>query len=47
MNKGRFGAHGGHLFPKRWMHAVTELETAYNHYKRIGLRGGAEHAPKR
>lgn len=33
MSKGRFGAHGGQFIPETLMHAVTELETAYNHYK--------------
>ena len=31
--KGRFGIHGGQYIPEILMNAVTELETAYEHYK--------------
>lgn len=34
MSKGRFGAHGGQYIPETLMNAVTELEEAYNHYKK-------------
>ena len=30
---GRFGIHGGQYIPEILMHAVTELEEAYNHYR--------------
>ena len=30
---GRFGVHGGQYIPETLMHAVIELEAAYNHYK--------------
>ncbi len=30
---GRFGIHGGQYIPETLMHAVTELENAYNYYK--------------
>ena len=33
MSAGRFGIHGGQFIPETLMSAVTELETAYNHYK--------------
>ena len=33
MSKGRFGQHGGQFIPETLMNAVTELETAYQHYK--------------
>ena len=31
--KGRFGIHGGQYIPETLMHAVLELEAAYNYYK--------------
>ena len=31
---GRFGIHGGQYIPETLMNAVTELEEAYNHYKK-------------
>ena len=34
MSKGRFGIHGGQYIPETLMNAVTELEAAYEHYKR-------------
>ena len=34
MSKGRFGIHGGQYIPETLMNAVTELEDAYEHYKR-------------
>lgn len=33
MSKGRFGIHGGQFVPETLMHAVNELEEAYNKYK--------------
>ena len=33
MSKGRFGVHGGQYIPETLMHAIMELEEAYNHYK--------------
>lgn len=33
MKKGRFGVHGGQYIPETLMHAVTELEEAYEKYK--------------
>ena len=33
MSKGRFGIHGGQYIPETLMHAIMELEEAYNHYK--------------
>ena len=30
---GRFGVHGGQYVPETLMHAIIELEEAYNHYK--------------
>ena len=30
---GRFGIHGGQYIPETLMHAVQELEAAYNQYK--------------
>ena len=32
-SKGRFGIHGGQYIPETLMHAVLELEAAYNYYK--------------
>lgn len=34
MSKGRFGIHGGQYIPETLMNAVTELEEAYDHYKK-------------
>ncbi len=34
LSKGRFGVHGGQYIPETLMNAVTELEEAYNHYKK-------------
>ena len=31
--KGRFGIYGGQYVPETVMHAVCELEAAYEHYK--------------
>ena len=31
---GRFGIHGGQYIPETLMNAATELEEAYNHYKK-------------
>lgn len=33
MTKGRYGIHGGQYIPETLMHAVTELEKAYEYYK--------------
>jgi tryptophan synthase beta chain len=34
MSKGRFGIHGGQYIPETLMNAVTELEEAYEYYKK-------------
>lgn len=34
MSKGRFGTHGGQYIPETLMNAVSELEEAYNFYKK-------------
>ncbi|MCL2335244.1 MAG: tryptophan synthase subunit beta [Endomicrobia bacterium] len=34
MTKGKYGIHGGQFIPETLMHALSELETAYNHYKK-------------
>ena len=34
MSRGRFGIHGGQFIPETLMSAVTELEEAYEHYKK-------------
>ena len=34
VSKGRFGIHGGQYIPETLMNAVTELEEAYDHYKK-------------
>ena len=34
MSKGRFGIHGGQFIPETLMNAVTELEAAYEQYKK-------------
>lgn len=33
MTKGRYGIHGGQYIPETLMHAVIELEKAYEYYK--------------
>ena len=34
MTKGRYGIHGGQYIPETLMHAVIELEKAYEYYKK-------------
>ena len=34
MKKGRYGIHGGQYIPETLMNAVTELEEAYEYYKK-------------
>ena len=34
MSRGRFGIHGGQFIPETLMSAVTELEEAYEYYKK-------------
>ena len=34
MSRGRFGIHGGQFIPETLMSAVTELEKAYEYYKK-------------
>ena len=34
MSKGRFGVHGGQYIPETLMNAVTQLEEAYEHYRK-------------
>jgi tryptophan synthase beta chain len=34
MSKGRFGIYGGQYIPETLMNAISELEKAYNYYKK-------------